>query len=150
MALKIHIIKTTQAHSAPGSNIMLNFEIIAERRIQQAMKDGAFDNLQGKGKPLVFEDDSMIPPDLRMAYKILKNAGFIPPAIQNEREIQHALDMLDQMNDERERYAQVTKLNLMITKGNMMRQRPIYLEADQVYYRKVVEKVKLNSKRGKS
>ena len=33
---------------------MLNFEIIAERRIQQAMKDGAFDNLQGKGKPLVF------------------------------------------------------------------------------------------------
>ncbi len=129
---------------------MLNFEIIAERRIQQAMKDGAFDNLQGKGKPLVFEDDSMIPPDLRMAYKILKNAGFIPPAIQNEREIQHALDMLDQMNDERERYAQVTKLNLMITKGNMMRQRPIYLEADQVYYRKVVEKVKLNSKRGKS
>ncbi len=129
---------------------MLNFEIIAERRIQQAMKDGAFDNLQGKGKPLVFEDDSMIPPDLRMAYKILKNAGFIPPAIQNEREIQHALDMLDQMDDERERYAQVTKLNLMITKGNMMRQRPIYLEADQVYYRKVVEKVKLNSKRGKS
>ena len=85
-----------------------------------------------------------------MAYKILKNAGFIPPAIQNEREIQHALDMLDQMDDERERYAQVTKLNLMITKGNMMRQRPIYLEADQVYYRKVVEKVKLNSKRGKS
>ncbi len=129
---------------------MLNFEIIAERRIQQAMKDGAFDNLQGKGKPLVFEDDSMIPPDLRMAYKILKNAGFIPPAIQNEREIQHALDMLDQMDDERERYAQVTKLNLMITKGNMMRQRPIYLEADQVYYRKVVEKVKLNSRRGKS
>ena len=129
---------------------MLNFEIIAERRIQEAMKDGAFDNLQGKGKPLVFEDDSMIPPDLRMAYKILKNAGFIPPAIQNEREIQHALDMLDQMDDERERYAQVTKLNLMITKGNMMRQRPIYLEADQVYYRKVVEKVKLNSKRGKS
>ncbi len=129
---------------------MLNFEIIAERRIKQAMEEGAFENLEGKGKPLVFEDDSMIPPDLRMAYKILKNAGFVPPAINNEKEIQHALDLLEDLDDERERYTQVTKLNLMITKGNMMRQRPIYLEADQVYYRKIVEKVKLNSNRRKS
>ncbi len=128
---------------------MLNFEIIAERRIKEAMKKGAFENLPGKGKPLVFEDDSMIPPDLRMAYKILKNAGFLPPALQNDRDIQHALDLLDDMDDEQERYAQVTKLNIMITKGNMMRQRPIYLEADQVYYRKVVEKVRLNSKRNR-
>ncbi len=128
---------------------MLNFEIIAERRIKQAMEEGAFENLQGKGKPLVFEDDSMVPPDLRMAYKILKNAGFLPPALQNEKEIKHALDLLEDLEDEQERYAQVTKLNLMITKGNMMRERPIYLEADQVYYRKVVERVRLNRNRRK-
>ncbi len=128
---------------------MLNFEMIAERRIKQAMEEGAFENLEGKGKPLVFEDDSMIPPDLRMAYKILKNAGFLPPALQNEKEIKQALDLLDDLEDEQERYAQVTKLNLMITKGNMMRQRPIYLEADQVYYRKVVERVRLNRNRRK-
>ena len=129
---------------------MLNFEIIAERRIRQAMEEGAFENLEGKGRPLIFEDDSMIPPDLRMAYKILKNAGFVPPAVQNEKEIKQALDLLEELDDERERYTQVTKLNLMITKGNMMRQRPIYLEADQVYYRKVVEKVKINRKREKT
>ena len=127
---------------------MLNFEMIAERRIRQAMEEGAFDNLEGKGKPLVFEDDSMVPPDLRMAYKILKNAGYLPPAIENEREIRQAVDLLEEMDDEQERYAQVTKLNIMITKGNLLRQRPIYLEADQVYYRKVVEKVKVNRKRG--
>jgi len=129
---------------------MLNFEIIAERRIKQAMEEGAFENLEGKGKPLVFEDDSMIPPDLRMAYKILKNAGFVPPAVQNEKEIQQAIDLLGDLDDERERYTQVTKLNIMITKGNMMRQRPIYLEADQVYYRKIVEKVKINRNRRKT
>ncbi len=129
---------------------MLNFEIIAERRIRQAMEEGAFENLEGKGRPLIFEDDSMIPPDLRMAYKILKNAGFVPPAVQNDKEIKQALDLLEELDDERERYTQVTKLNLMITKGNMMRQRPIYLEADQVYYRKVVEKVKINRKREKT
>ncbi len=129
---------------------MLNFEIIAERRIKQAMEEGAFENLDGKGKPLVFEDDSMIPPDLRMAYKILKNAGFVPPAVQNEKEIQQAIDLLGDLEDEKERYTQVTKLNIMITKGNMMRQRPIYLEADQVYYRKIVEKVKINRNRRKT
>ena len=129
---------------------MLNFEIIAERRIKQAMEEGAFENLEGKGKPLVFEDDSMIPPDLRMAYKILKNAGFVPPAVQNEKEIQQAIDLLGDLEDEKERYTQVTKLNIMITKGNMMRQRPIYLEADQVYYRKIVEKVKINRNRRKT
>ncbi len=129
---------------------MLNFEIIAERRIKQAMEEGAFENLDGKGKPLVFEDDSMIPPDLRMAYKILKNAGFVPPAVQNEKEIQQAIDLLGDLEDEKERYTQVTKLNIMITKGNMMRQRPIYLEADQVYYRKIVEKVKINRNRKKT
>ena len=111
------------------------------------MEEGAFDNLEGKGKPLVFEDDSMVPPDLRMAYKILKNAGYLPPAIENEREIRQAVDLLEELDDEQERYAQVTKLNIMITKGNIMRQRPIYLEADQAYYRKVVEKVKINRKR---
>ncbi len=130
--------------------IMLNFEIIAERRIRQAMEEGAFENLEGQGRPLVFEDDSMVPPDLRMAYKILKNAGFVPPAIDNEKEIKNALDLLEDLEDEKERYVQVTKLNLMITKGNLMRQRPIFLEADQVYYRKVVERVKLNRKRRKS
>lgn len=127
---------------------MLNFEIIAERRIRQAMEEGAFEDLEGRGKPLVFEDDSMVPPDLRMAYKILKNAGFLPPAVQNERDIQNALDLLEDLDDERERYAQVTKLNLLITKGNMLRKhRPINLEEDQVYYRKVVEKVKLNRRK---
>jgi hypothetical protein len=122
------------------------FERLAEKRIKEAIRQGQFENLPGKGKPIVFEDDSMVPEDLRMAYKMLKNAGFIPPELQTEKEIKNALDLLDELQDERERYRQVTKLNILVTKANMLRSRPINLEVNQVYYRKVVEKIKVRKK----
>lgn len=111
------------------------------------MEQGEFDDLQGKGKPLVFEDDSFVPPDLRMAYKILKNAGFIPPEIQAKKDIQNALDLLEDIEDEQERYRQARKLNLLITKANLMRKRPIVLEEQQVYYEKIVERISVRKKR---
>lgn len=110
------------------------------------MEKGAFDNLEGKGKPLVFEDDSFVPPDLRMAYKILKNAGFLPPELQAEKEIKNAEDLLEAMSDERERYRQAKKLNVLIMKANMLRKRPINLERHQIYYRKIVEKISVRKK----
>ena len=122
------------------------FERLAEKRIKEAIRQGQFENLPGQGKPIVFEDDSMVPEDLRMAYKMLKNAGFIPPELQTEKEIKNALDLLDEMQDERERYRQVTKLNILVTKANMLRSRPINLEVNQVYYRKVVEKIKVRKR----
>jgi len=125
---------------------MFTFHLIAEKRIQEAMQKGQFDNLPGKGKPLVFEDDSMVPEDLRMAYKILKNAGFIPPELQTEKEIRQAVDLLENLEDERLRYRQVLKLNVLVTKMNMMRKRPVNLEVNQFYYRKIVERVKLRKK----
>ena len=125
---------------------MFFFEHIAEKRIKEAIQQGQFENLPGKGKPLVFEDDSMIPEDLRMAYKILKNSGFLPPELQTEKDIRNAIDLLSELEDEQERYRQVTKLNVLITKMNMMRSRPVNFEVNQVYYRKVVERVKVRKK----
>ncbi len=122
------------------------FERLAEQRIEEGIRQGQFENLPGRGKPIVFEDDSMIPRDLRMAYKMLKNAGFIPPELQTEKDIKNAMDLLDDLQDERERYRQVTKLNILVTKANMLSPRPINLEVDQVYYRKVVEKVKVRKR----
>ena len=57
---------------------MLAFETIAERRIAEAVAHGEFDGLPGAGRPLEFDDDSMVPLELRMAHRILKNAGFLP------------------------------------------------------------------------
>jgi hypothetical protein len=56
------------------------FEKIVEERIRKAQKEGAFDGLPGAGQPLPI-DDMDIPEDLRLAYKVLKNADFIPRSL---------------------------------------------------------------------
>lgn len=60
------------------SNLFKIFDKLAEERIREAIDRGDFDDLPGKGKPLDLEDDRHLPDDLRLAYKILKNAGCLP------------------------------------------------------------------------
>ncbi|ROR34438.1 DnaJ family domain-containing protein [Inmirania thermothiophila] len=60
---------------------------IAEARIREAMAQGAFDGLPGAGRPLVLDDDRHVPEHLRVAYRILRNAGFLPPEAALRREI---------------------------------------------------------------
>jgi hypothetical protein len=61
---------------------------IAERKIQEAMEEGKFDNLPGKGQPIVFEEDAALPMHIRLANKVLKNAGALPDWIQVQKDIQ--------------------------------------------------------------
>src|SRR5438477_13003181 len=67
-----------------------NVDRIAERKIQKAIDDGAFDDLPGKGKPLNLDDDPFTPPHLRLANRILKNAGVLPDWMQVEQEMELA------------------------------------------------------------
>ena len=62
-------------------------ETLADRRIIDAEKDGEFENLPGAGKPLDLYEDPMIPEDLRMAYRILRNSGYVPPEVHALREL---------------------------------------------------------------
>jgi len=119
---------------------MFGFLKIVERRIQEAQENGAFDDLPGRGKPLCLEDDSHIPEDLRLAYKILKNADCLPPEIQLKKEIRRMEDLLDGIPDEKERYRLVKKINFQIMKLNMMRKTSPLLEETEIYYRKLLEK----------
>ncbi len=121
-------------------------QIIAEERIQEAIRNGDFDDLSGMGKPLVFDDDPNIPEELRMSYKILKNSGCLPPEIEERKDIQRAKDLLDSLSDEQERLRQMEKLNLLIMKANMRRKRPVCFEEQQVYYEKAVAKVTVSKK----
>jgi len=56
------------------------------------------------------------------------------------------MDLLRNARDEEERYRQVRKLNVIVMKINMLRKRPINLEKDQFYYKKVVERVTIRKK----
>jgi hypothetical protein len=61
---------------------MLLFEKIAERKILDAVSRGELDDLPGAGQPLELDDDPLVPQELRLAYRILKNAGYVPPEIK--------------------------------------------------------------------
>ena len=52
---------------------------LVERKIAEAIARGEFDNLPGAGKPLDLDDDPLVPEELRVANRILRNAGFVPP-----------------------------------------------------------------------
>ena len=85
---------------------------IAETRIQEAIQRGEFHNLPGEGKPLLLDDDSAIPEELRVAYRILKNAGFLPPELQLRKEAREAEQLLQQL-PESERSRARARLELL-------------------------------------
>lgn len=58
----------------------------AERHISSALKRGELENLSGEDKPLQLDDDSHVPADLRAGYRLLKNAGCLPPEIEQRKE----------------------------------------------------------------
>jgi hypothetical protein len=113
---------------------------IIEKRIKEAEERGEFENLPGRGRPLKLDDDSRIPADLRLAYKILKNADCLPPEIELQKEIRKMEDMLKNIPDEKERYLQIKRINFKIMKLNMMGRKSPLLEENQIYYSKVIEK----------
>lgn len=127
---------------------MFNFsQIVSEDHIKRAIKDGKFDNLEGMGQPLKPDEAENLPPELRMAYRVLKSSGYVPAEIAEEKEILRTIDLLAHLEDEGERYQQMQKLNVMIMKMNERRNRPVHLDDSSEYYRLIVEKVRIAEER---
>jgi hypothetical protein len=122
------------------------FAKIAERRIREAMESGEFDNLPGKGKPLFFEDEAWIPEDLRMAYKILKTSGCIPPEIELRKEVMNLRELINTIDDDQKRLRKIKELNFKLLKLNELRKKPIHLEKFPEYEEKILDRMINNSK----
>jgi len=116
------------------------FEKIVEERILKAQKKGEFENLPGSGKPLIFNDNHFIPEDLRLAYKILKNADCAPPEIELKKEIRRTEDLLAGMHETSDKYRLLKKLNFLIMKLNTIRETSIVFEMPQHYMESLVER----------
>ena len=69
-------------------------ERLADAHIEAAAERGEFDDLPGAGRPLVLDDAPGVPAELRAGYRLLKNAGFVPPEIAARREIRDIEDLL--------------------------------------------------------
>ncbi len=117
------------------------FAKIVEERIRKAQKKGEFDNLEGSGKPLNLLNDQTVAEELRLAYKILKNADCLPPEIEIKNEIRQTEDLLGAMTETTEKYRAIKKLNFLIMKLNTLRGSAIEFEEPQKYSDKLIEKL---------
>jgi hypothetical protein len=126
------------------------FTKIVEERIRKAQKKGEFDNLEGTGEPLNLANDQEVPEELRLAYKILKNADCLPPEIEIKKEIHQTEELLAGMTDTADKYRTMKKLNYLIMKLNTLRNSSIEFEAPQKYSDKLIQKLESSASGAKS
>lgn len=119
---------------------------IAEQRIAEAAERGAFEQLPGAGRPLELDDDSMVPPDLRMAYKVLKNAGYLPPEAQDMKDATTIIEMLQGNVDEQTRYRQMQKLQAIFFRMRERGQGAMVVDMESEYYDKVVSCITISKR----
>ncbi|TYS67932.1 DUF1992 domain-containing protein [Sutcliffiella horikoshii] len=98
----------------------MDFFRLTDEKIKKAYEDGEFENLPGYGKRLELEDLSNVPPEMRMAYKMMKNAGMMEEQ-QVRTEIEYLEDLIDGANSE----AEEARLNQRLTEKQLRLQQLI-------------------------
>jgi len=116
--------------------------VIAERKIAEAMARGELNDLPGMGKPLNMDEDlSWVPYELRVAYKVLKNAGFVPPEVELRKEIVSLRELLGSLEDDEKLRAVRRKLDFKLLKLNMMRKRPFNMDDYPAYRDRIIDRL---------
>ncbi len=115
--------------------------LLADQRIREAMERGEFDNLPGAGKPVVLDDDAMVPEDLRAAYRILRNAGCLPPELEARKEIVTLRGLLAAAQDDAERRRIFREIDAKLLRLNLLRKRPLTIEDFPEYADRVRSKL---------
>jgi len=85
------------------------------------MEEGAFDDLEGTGKPLDLSENPFEDPADRMAHRLLKNNGFAPEWIEEAKEIEaESRRLREQGQDSKtDRLERVAALNRKIVSFNL-------------------------------
>lgn len=117
-------------------------QTIAERKIQQAMAEGTLADLSHwKDKPLPTDDMASVPAELRMAYRLLKNAGYVPEEVALHREITSLEQALASCTEEREKVRQLKRISCLKTKLECRTGRAFDLGEEGPYYQRVVDRL---------
>ena len=116
-------------------------ERLAEERIREAMERGEFDNLPLAGKPLPLEPNGFVPEDLRLTYKLLKDAGYLPPEMELRKEIVSLRELLATVEDDGERLKLGRRINDLVLRLNLLTKRSFDRVDFEVYVRKLSEKL---------
>jgi hypothetical protein len=73
---------------------------LVERRLEQAAASGGLSNLPGAGRPLELDDDLLVPVEQRIAHRVLKNAGLLPPDLVDLVELRGLIDSVRTQDNE--------------------------------------------------
>ena len=111
---------------------MLTLDAIAERRIREAQERGEFDDLPGAGAPLDLGDDALVAEDLRAAYRVLRNSGFLPPELEASGEIREAEQLLRRVTDDGECVRLLSRINFLLGRAAAGRRGDLRVEAAYV------------------
>lgn len=114
---------------------------IAEQRIEAAIAKGEFDNLPGQGQPLNLEEDRLVAPEIRMAYRVLKNAGYVPEEIILRKEIAQVEKLLATLEEGEIRTRAIARLSLLSAKLGARRGAKENFSVEASYQQKVIERM---------
>ncbi len=84
---------------------------IANEKIREAQLRGEFNNLPGAGKPLPEDELRGVPEELRIGFKLLKDAGMLPEEMQLRKDMVTLHDLLVACRDEEEKAKLLGQLN---------------------------------------
>lgn len=79
------------------------FDLIAERKLAEAVAAGELDHLPGAGQPLELEELASLDEELRAGYLLLRSAGVLPEEMQLQKELLNLGDLLRACQDAEER-----------------------------------------------
>ena len=112
---------------------------LAEARIAEALARGDFEDLLGAGRPLELDDDALVPEELRVAYRVLKNAGYAPEEVRLLGELRSAEALILQATRPEERTAATARLRLLLDRLGAGRAGSLRLQ--QEYYERLLERL---------
>lgn len=126
-----------------GAAAMHLLDQLAEQRIAEARDRGELQDLPGQGARQVLDDDSLVPEHLRAAYRVLRNAGYLPPEVQTLRDIERVEDLLAQLplDDEPERDRAQRRLQMLRMKLQEERGRGGALWTETAYHQRLLERM---------
>ncbi len=126
------------------------FTKIAEKKIDEAIKKGELDGLSCSGKALasLIDDDAHIGDDQRMAFKVLKNSGLLPPELELRGEITTLKELSYTSDDEGERLKILREIEYKLLKLNMQRKAlaPLSLDDFPCFGESLVEKALIRAR----
>lgn len=86
---------------------------MADARIAEAQRSGEFKDLPGQGSPVELDPDGLIPEELRVGYRLLKNAGYAPPEVGLLRDISEVEQLIAGMDAGQSKNGAIKRLNLL-------------------------------------